>query len=443
MGAAILPYSHEIDGCLSSNDDGGGLTRQSLATYLNLAAPVLDHMHAAIAGKSLAMLSICRRTDDIEACAPVVDHLLDDTSDLVFFGTGGSSLGAQTLAQLAGYGVPGHVPGSGEPRAHFFDNLDVTSLNQALARLDLKTTRFLVVSKSGGTAETLAQTISAIDAVMSQIADAKLERHFAVITEKSDNPLRRLAADTLKCPILQHEADIPGRFSVLSNVGLLPAMCLGLDPHAVRRGAALVLDQLAQATKPADSAPALGAALSLGLAREKKITSSVLMPYADRLDLFAMWYRQLWAESLGKNGKGTTPIKALGPVDQHSQLQLYLDGPADKLFTLIITEAEGQGPVFDTKLTGQAGLDYLSGRSMGDLVTAEQRATADTLIDKGRPVRLMKIKTPDEMTLGALFMHFMLETIITAHMLEIDPFDQPAVEQGKILAKKYLADLGS
>ena len=443
MSAASLPYSHEIDGCLSSGDHGVGLAAQSLATYLDRAAPAFDEMQAAIAHKSLAVLTICQKKDDIEACGPVADHLLADTTDLVFLGTGGSSLGAQTLAQLAGYGIPGYVPGGGPPRAHFFDNLDVTSLGQALARLDLKTTRFLVVSKSGSTVETLAQTLVVVAALRTEMSDADLGRHFAVITKKGDNSLRGFATEFLKCPILEHEADIPGRFSVLSNVGLLPALCLGLDPHPLRAGAAQVLDHLVKATKPADSAPVLGAALSLGLAQENKITSSVLMPYSDRLDLFAMWYRQLWAESLGKNGKGTTPIKALGPVDQHSQLQLYLDGPADKLFTLIIANTAGQGPVFDSQLTWQAGVDYLTGRTMGDLVTASHRATADTLIGKGRPVRLLRIETLNEFTLGALFMHFMLETIVTARMLGVDPFDQPAVEQGKILAKKYLADMGS
>jgi glucose-6-phosphate isomerase len=165
------------------------------------------------------------------------------------------------------------------------------------------------------------------------------------------------------------------------------------------------------------------------------------MPYLDRLERFAMWYRQLWAESLGKEGKGTTPIRALGPVDQHSQLQLYLDGPKDKLFTIVMGPAAGAGPRITARATGDdPELSYLKGRTIGDLVEAEQRATAETLIQNGRPTRIIRIGRVDEAVMGGLFMHFMLETMIAAHLMEIDAFDQPAVEQGKVLTRQYLKE---
>jgi len=164
----------------------------------------------------------------------------------------------------------------------------------------------------------------------------------------------------------------------------------------------------------------------------------VVMPYGDRLERFAMWHRQLWAESLGKDGKGTTPIAALGPVDQHSQLQLYLGGPRDKLYTILTQGLAGKGPRI---VSADPELAYLNGRTVGDLADAEQRATIDTLIANTRPTRTLNVPVPDAHTIGALFMHFMLETIIAAHVLGVDPFDQPAVEQGKLLAKKYLQDM--
>jgi glucose-6-phosphate isomerase len=164
----------------------------------------------------------------------------------------------------------------------------------------------------------------------------------------------------------------------------------------------------------------------------------VMMAYADRLEKFVKWYVQLWAESLGKDGKGTTPVAALGPVDQHSQLQLFIAGPRDKLFTVITTAMAGKGSRIDGELARLAGESGFGGKTVGDLVAAQGRATIETLAKNGCPVRSIHIETLDEFSLGEMLMHFMLETIIAAHLLGLDPFDQPAVEEGKILAKRYL-----
>jgi glucose-6-phosphate isomerase len=164
-----------------------------------------------------------------------------------------------------------------------------------------------------------------------------------------------------------------------------------------------------------------------------------MMAYADRLEKFTKWYVQLWAESLGKDGKGTTPLAALGPVDQHSQLQLFIAGPRDKLFTVITTDAAGKGPAIDPDLAELSGEAGFAGKRIGDLVAAQGRATAETLAKNGCPVRTLHLDTIDERGLGELLMHFMLETIIAARLLGVDAFDQPAVEEGKVLAKQYLA----
>jgi glucose-6-phosphate isomerase len=216
---------------------------------------------------------------------------------------------------------------------------------------------------------------------------------------------------------------------------------MGLDAVKLREGAAKVLAQALDGAQARDVPAAQGAAIAVALAERRQIAACVLMPYLDRLERFAMWYRQLWAESLGKQGKGTTPIRALGPVDQHSQLQLYLDGPKDKLFTLIMGPAAGKGPRIGARATGgDPELAYLEGRTVGDLVDAEQRATAETLIRNGRPTRVMRLARLSEEVMGGLFMHFMLETIIAAHLMKVDAFNQPAVEQGKILARQYLKE---
>jgi len=149
---------------------------------------------------------------------------------------------------------------------------------------------------------------------------------------------------------------------------------------------------------------------------------------------------QLWAESLGKGGKGTTPIGALGPVDQHSQLQLFIAGPRDKLFTIVTSGTAGRGPRIEADLAKLCGEPDFAGKTIGDLVAAQGRATAETLTKNGCPVRTIHLQKLDEASLGELLMHFILETIIAAHLLGVDAFDQPAVEEGKVLAKKYLAD---
>ena len=170
---------------------------------------------------------------------------------------------------------------------------------------------------------------------------------------------------------------------------------------------------------------------------------SVMMPYADRLRLFSAWYAQLWAESLGKDGLGSQPVAAAGPVDQHSQMQLFLDGPAGRLVNFIFPATKGQGPRLPDDLACDPMLGYLAGRTVGDVTACQQAAAVEVLVRNGRPVRVFAVDRVDERTLGALMMHFMLETILAGFMMNIDPFDQPAVEQGKILTRDYLAAMKS
>jgi glucose-6-phosphate isomerase len=207
---------------------------------------------------------------------------------------------------------------------------------------------------------------------------------------------------------------------------------------ALREGAENVVQSLLNAKQAADFSAAIGASVAIGLAKEKGIKANVMMPYADRLSRFAAWYAQLWGESLGKNGEGTTPVAALGPVDQHSQLQLYLDGSPQHFITIIRESCAGKGPKVSPDLAKLAGATYLANRTAGDLIAAQARAIPDTLVAAGRPVRTIDLERLDERSLGALMMHFMLETILAGHLLGVDPFNQPAVESGKILTRRYL-----
>ncbi|MEJ2376780.1 MAG: glucose-6-phosphate isomerase [Pseudolabrys sp.] len=432
-----MPLNQSIDSALEKNVGKHGLSEAALAGALARTEGALDRLREHYAAGTLPLLRLPEKQDDLSEIRGAAAKLAQGASDIVMLGTGGSSLGGQTLAQLAGYKVPGVGDLAEAPRVHFIDNLDPHSYAGLLAKLPLATTRFVSISKSGGTAETLMQAIAALSA----LKQAGLDPRNAVlgISEPAKpgkrNGLRELLGRH-QVPMLDHDPGVGGRYSALTNVGLLPAAALGLDIEAIRRGATNALLRVLDKKPPPQVPAAVGAALGVALSESKNI--SVLMAYCDRLERFTHWYAQLWAESLGKDGKGTTPLAALGPVDQHSQVQLFIAGPRDKLFTVVTVDAAGEGPRMDGELAKLAGEPGFADKTIGDLVAAEGRATAETLAKNGCPVRTIHVPVLDEASLGELLMHFMLETIIAAHLLGIDAFDQPAVEEGKVLAKKYL-----
>ncbi|MDB5602931.1 MAG: glucose-6-phosphate isomerase [Xanthobacteraceae bacterium] len=438
-----MHFEQSIDLALSDHIGSGGVTRENYAGALVQTAEALDWLNARHADGGLPLLRLPGTTDDLDAVQEIARRLKDGATDVVILGTGGSSLGGQALLQLAGHAVPGAGQPSGRPRMHFMDNLDPQSFAELLARLPLATSRFVAISKSGGTGETLMQTASVIAALQKAGLTARIPELMLGLSEPAragkPNGLRSLLAP-FNVPFIEHDTGVGGRFSVLTNVGLLPAAIAGLDIAKIRAGALTALQPILDGQAPDQVPAAVGAALSIALAETSGKSITVLMAYADRLGLFSRWYVQLWAESLGKAGKGTTPIAAIGPVDQHSQLQLFIAGPPDKMFTVITLDVAGTGPKISADLAQLAGEPDFAGRTIGDLVAAQGRATAETLAKNGRPVRAIHIERLDEAALGALLMHFMLETIIAARLLGVDAFDQPAVEEGKVLAKRYLAE---
>jgi glucose-6-phosphate isomerase len=432
-----MDYRQYIDGCLAETVGQRGLDQAALNTMLARTAPALDKLRRMRDDGSLLLLRLPGRKDDVAQLRRILKTFRATPRqrfrDVIILGTGGSSLGGQTLYALADQRA--------QPRIHFMDNIDPASFESLFAALDPARTGVVAISKSGGTAETMTQFAICIDWLRAKLDPDAVGRHTIAITEPRDNPLRLLAAKQTT-PILDHDPGIGGRYSVLSNVGLLPAMLAGLDVAALRDGAGDTLDAALGVGEPRESAPALGAAIAVGLAEQHGIGTTVIMPYLDRLAHFGLWFRQLWAESLGKDGKGTTPIRAMGTVDQHSQLQLYLAGPADKMFTIVTGAVAGTGPAVPADLLGDPSLGYLTGKRMGDLLDAEQRATEQSLIRNGRPTRRFHLARLDERTLGGLLMHFMLETIIAADLLGVNAFDQPAVEEGKVIARQYLGEMG-
>ena len=434
-----MPITQNIDSALEKTIGPHGVSDAALAATLARAEGALDRLRQHYTEGTLPLLRLPEKQDDLAIIRDAATRLKDGATDIVILGTGGSSLGGQTIAQLAGFNVPGVGALRDPPRIHFIDNLDASSFEIMLKRLPLKTSRFVAISKSGGTAETLMQTIAVMSALKS--AGADLPEAMLGISEPAKPGKRNGLRDLLtqhKVALLEHDPNVGGRYSALTNVGLLPAAALGLDIGALRQGAGRALAPVLAKKKPAEVPAALGAALNVSLAESRGKSISVLMAYADRLERFTHWYVQLWAESLGKDGRGTTPLAALGPVDQHSQVQLFIAGPRDKQFNVLTVSGKGLGPKMDGELAKIAGEPGFAGKTIGDLAIAEARATAETLAKNGCPVRTFHVETLDEAALGELMMHFMLETIIAAHLMGIDAFDQPAVEEGKALAKKYL-----
>jgi len=302
-------------------------------------------------------------------------------------------------------------------------NIDPKTFEDFFASVNLSRTAFLAISKSGESVETIMQLLVCLE----QCKSLDIKKHFFAIASPGDNALRRLSQQH-GIKTYDHDPNVGGRFSILSLVGLMPGVVAGIDASKFRHGAAKFFANHAELA-------AHSAAIHVALMR-KNIWQNVLMTYPDCLEDFNIWHRQIWAESLGKNGTGSTPIKSLGTIDQHSQMQLYLDGRKNKFYSFITLEFEREnfklGKITDPSLT------YLSHKTLGDLMNAEQKATIETLCHNKRPVRIIELKKLDDETFGMLTMHLMLETIITAHLLGVNPYDQPAVETGKVLTRQIM-----
>lgn len=426
-----MNYQHKIEGCLQSTVGNSGAPKDFFEPYKPALQESLLKFQKLYEAGTLPHFTLPFVRKDLADIQSTILHFRDTFSDIIVLGTGGSSLGGQTLCAFKEFD---------SPKIHFLDNIDPHTIKKCLTKANPESTGVIAISKSGSTSETVLQFLTCVEHWRTHLSEQSLQDHFLVITEKKSSPLFRLA-ERFHMPFWEHDNQLGGRFSIFSLVGLLPAMLQGVNAIDFREGAASIVTKMVETKDVSNFEPAIGAALGHTLCEENKATLSVLMPYCDRLKPLSQWYRQLWAESLGKSGKGTTPVDALGAVDQHSQLQLYLDGPQDKFFTVITTEHEQNAiNALSPEAIDDIDLEYLYGKNLGDLFEAEQRATIETLIKNKRPTRVMHVPDMSVKALGELTMHFIFETLFTADLLDVDPLTQPAVEQGKILAKQYLRE---
>lgn len=361
----------------------------------------------------------------------ISDEIRSKYKNLIICGMGGSSLGAKTLCGNNFYDAHHH---KSQNKIYFIDNIHYHNLCEFLKILDFDKTAFLFISKSGRTIETICQTLFITNYYQNKLKHNESENlYFLTENREENNPLYKIAKKH-KRKIIEHDQDIGGRYSCFTPVALIPAAFYDIDIKKYLLGAVKLLESFLQKKT---NLVAKGVYF-LQKCQKDALNIQVSMPYLSRLYHFNYWYNQLLAESIGKNGNGITPLKAIGSVDQHSVLQLFLDGPKDKFFTFLTSNHQKKGNEIIVPDYLQSDLKYLDNNRLGDVIYANQEATIKTIKNKNHPIRKFNFDNLDESGFGEIMMYFMLETIFYAKILDINPFDQPAVEEGKILAKKTL-----
>ena len=409
---------------------------------LNALAPLAAKAHAYVEANSgkgmLGWTELAYNQDEIvEDILATAAKVRDEFEAFVVLGIGGSALGPIAVFQALKHLHYNELPPAkrGGPRFYVEDNVDPERMNALFDVIDPAKTCFNVITKSGATSETMSQYLI-ISKVLQDKVGADWNKHIIATTDCEKGNLIKLAKKegfkTFYIP-----ASVGGRFSELCPVGLLPAAVLGIDIKQLLQGA----KDMQEASKVADikrNAPLMAATLQFA-AMNKGKNISVMMPYADSLKYIADWYCQLWGESLGKavdlDGKtvfaGQTPVKALGVTDQHSQIQLYTEGPFDKVVTLIAVDEFRKEYLIPQGLPDFPDVNFLCGNNMGLLLNNERRATEYALTKAGRLNHTIYVPQVNEYTLGQLLMLFMLETAYCGALLNIDTFNQPGVEEGK------------
>jgi len=388
-----------------------------------------------------------------QAAARFLDRGYDN---LVILGIGGSALGTTALATALlppFYNLRSRRGRKNHPRIFVMDNIDPVTFKAMMRLCSPEKTLYNVISKSGGTAETMSQLMLIIEQIEKKVGAGALAEHLVVTSNPRGDgaPPSHLhpVADAYQLTEFTVPLNVGGRFSVFSPVGMFPAAMLGMDLDGFREGCAAMDARCAQPDLETNPAY-LRAAVQYLMDTAKGKSISVMMPYADGLRDVADWYRQLWAESLGKRYSldgaevfaGQTPVKALGATDQHSQIQLYREGPNDKIINVLeVKRFDATLRIPDT-LGSINAIDYLRGSSMNKLMAAELRGTMDALKLSQRPVSRIVLPRINAHTAAQLLYLLEAETAMAGRLYNVNTFDQPGVEEGKQLARKLMGGAG-
>lgn len=358
-------------------------------------------------------------------------------TDIVVLGIGGSALGARAIQRAFTYAAEPRV------RMHIIDNIDAAVFSHTLQNINHKKTLVIAVSKSGQTVETMAQLFILLNEFKKAVGVKSLNKHFVFITTLGSGALFQMS-QKYGIPVLPVPENVGGRYSVLSDVGLFPACLMGISISDLLEGGRKIRDSFMK-SKGMNIGEIAGIYYMMHRQLNKNIM--VFLPYSSLLTDFTEWIAQLWAESLGKkhsrDGRevfsGSTPVRALGVTDQHSQLQLYKEGPADKLITFMEVNKAG---VKEKKIIPAAPVDvefgYLFGKTLDTLLHAEMNATRMSLVNAARPSITISLPELSPRILGELFVFFELLVVFIGYLYHINPFDQPGVEEGKRILKQTL-----
>lgn len=353
----------------------------------------------------------------------IASDVREKNENFIILGIGGSALGPRAILEALS---PFHNLDN-KPRVFVYDNVDPRTLQRILSLASLKKTAVNVITKSGSTAETIASFMILWDKMNSAVSDSS--KNFIATTDPEKGSLRMIADEkgfrTLSIP-----QGVVGRYSVLSPVGLLCAEVAGIDSGEMLKGARDIHSKCSDAEIWKNPAYLFGTLLYL-MEREEKRNINVLIPYADGLKPTAEWFCQLWAESLGKSGSGLTPYPSLGTTDQHSQLQLWMEGPEDKVVVFIKVDDYGVDFEIPKVFKDVEGTGYLGGHTLSELIKAEQESTSLALSKIKRPNMTISIPKIDAYHMGQLFHFFEMATAFTGFLYGVNPFNQPGVEEGK------------
>lgn len=440
-------------GNLVADRTPGGIAAERLGTDIaERFRTVHDTVEKQREAGVLGFLELPYASETVDRVGELADGFAQWFEDVVVLGIGGSGLGATALKEaLLGpfWNAMTDEERDHFPRLHVIDNPDPNTFAALLDRLDPARTMFNVVSKSGATAETMAQYLVARGWIESAVGEDKARGHFLFTTDPTRGALRQIG-EAEDIPMLSVPENVGGRFSVLSAVGLLPAAVCGIEPRELLAGAA-AMDERCRFDVLGENPAGVLASLLHAADTELGRPIHVMMPYADRLRPVGLWFQQLWAESLGKavdlsgeaRSVGPTPLAALGATDQHSLLQLLMEGPQDKVVLFIGVDDVGVDVPIPERHPGIPSLSYLGGHSLGHLLDVERAATTEALRREGRLNATLLLPRIDAHSLGELLMLFQLATVYAGVLYHVDPLNQPGVELGKQLTYGLLGREGS
>lgn len=435
MGRFKFDYNYCLSNYIGSRV---GISEEELYSY-ERKVERLHHNLMSKAGKELGFYNLPYDEENVKNVKEKLKKFKDKFDTQVVLGIGGSGLGPAALqSSLLNY-ISNELPKEKRKgmRTYIIDNVDPDWFSDIMEVIDPERTVFVMISKSGSTAETAADFLACFTK-FKKVLGNKIKDHLIAVTDPEKGELRRMVNEfgLESFPIPEN---VGGRFSVLSSVGLVPGELMGIDISALLEGAR-EMDKVSRLPKLFENPAYLNAVIEY-IFYLKGINISVLMPYSTKLAKWADWYVQLWAESLGKKVDldgayvyvGPTPLKGVGATDQHSQVQLFKEGPYDKVITFVRVEKFNNEVKleYDESLSKYSSMGYLMGHTMNELINAEQMATEAALAKEGKPSKTIILPEVNEYYVGQMIFFFEVATAMSGELYNINAFDQPGVEEGK------------